>query len=708
MMELSSDIMYVQGVGPKRAELLAKELNVHTVEEMLYCFPYKYIDRTRFYHISEISSDSSYIQVKAKLIELKTVDAGRNVRLEGVVADSTGSLKLVWFKGVNFMINSLKIGAVYVVFGKPSLFNGSYNIAHPEMSLVTDENQSPELSWQSSYNTSEKMKRTGLTSSVMRKIVFNALKMIAGRIPETLPSYIREPLSLMSLKESLFNVHFPSSLELLNKARERLKFEELFYIQLSILKQSKFSGHKDKGVVFNRIGDAFNEFYKHHLKFDLTGAQKRVLKEIRADVGSGNQMNRLVQGDVGSGKTLVALLSMLMAVDNGCQACMMAPTEILAIQHFNSISDMIDGMGLNIAVLTGSTKASERRSILAGLADGSLNLLIGTHALIEDVVQFKSLGLAVIDEQHRFGVAQRARLWNKSGGQQTPDVAPRLLPHVLVMTATPIPRTLAMTLYGDLDVSVIDEMPPGRKAIKTYHCYEEKRDELMLFLKKQIQAGRQVYIVYPLIEESEKTDLLAVEQGYDYVSTHLPMCKVSMVHGRMKPKEKDDEMQKFLRGETNIMVATTVIEVGVNVPNASVMVIESAQRFGLSQLHQLRGRVGRGAEQSYCILLTPYKMSADTKKRIETMVSTNDGFEIAEADMRLRGPGDIEGTMQSGTPFDLKIASLVSDGQLLALARETAAKILKNDPKLETPLNQMLRQQLHKKSKSLIDWSKIS
>lgn len=697
-MELSSYISSMYGLGPKRAEVLASEAGISTIEDLLYYFPYKYIDRSRFYSVREVTSDSSYIQLHGKIKNIRKEGNGKNARLGCIFYDETGEMELVWFKGLQYVATQLNPTKEYIVFGKPNFFNGRFSIAHPELEEYTPNNVRQCVGWQAVYNTTVKMKKSYMTSANIRKIIYNALASLNNPIKETLPQYITEPLGLMPLNRAIRNIHFPENLDSLQKAQARLKFEELFYIQLSLLKQSKFNSSKSQGLLFNHIGDNFNEFYKERLPFELTNAQKRVLKEIRADVGSGKQMNRLVQGDVGSGKTLVALLSMLMAIDNGFQACFMAPTEILATQHYNNISKMLGEMGVNVALLIGSTKKSERKTIHDSLLDGSLNILIGTHALLEDVVQFSNLGLVVIDEQHRFGVAQRAKLWSKNANP----------PHILVMTATPIPRTLSMTLYGDLDVSVIDELPPGRKPIKTYHYYEDRRDDLLRFIKKQIDAGHQAYVVYPLIEESEKSDMIAAEQGYEYIATHLPQFKVSMVHGRMKPSEKDAEMKKFAANETQIMVATTVIEVGVDVPNASVMVIENANRFGLSQLHQLRGRVGRGAEQSFCILLTPYKLSNDTRKRIETMVGTNDGFEIAEADMKLRGPGDIEGTAQSGLPFDLKIADLAKDGEILMLARDTAEKILKNDPALSNKLNEILLIQLHKKSKNIIDWSKIS
>lgn len=698
MAELLSDIQFLPGVGPRRAQLLGSEVGIRTIEDLLCYYPYKYLDRSRFYKVSEINSDASYIQMKGRLCNLRKVGEGRRERMEAIFYDETGGISLVWFRGIRYAASRLKPDTTYILFGKPSVFNGKYNIAHPELEEATPETEKKLTGWMALYNTTEKMKNAGLTSTTMRKLVYVALEELSQPVRETLPRYILDTYHLMGLDEALRNVHFPKDPVSLKSARMRLKYEELFYIQLSILKQSVYGSKKSRGFVFAKIGTYFNSFYSKNLTFELTGAQKKVLREIRSDVGSGRQMNRLLQGDVGSGKTLVALLTMLMALDNGYQACLMAPTEILASQHYQTICEMLRGRGVTVSLLTGSTKPSDRKEIHGSLEDGRLQILIGTHALLEDTVQFSNLGMVVIDEQHRFGVAQRARLWSKN---QTP-------PHVLVMTATPIPRTLAMTVYGDLDVSVIDELPPGRKPIRTIHYYETKRDEVLRFLKKEIDVGRQAYVVYPLIKESEKSDMQAVEQGYEYIREHLPQFRVSMVHGQMKSTEKDEEMQRFVRGETKIMVATTVIEVGVNVPNASVMVIESAQRFGLAQLHQLRGRVGRGSEQSYCILLTPYKLASDTRKRIETMVSTNDGFEIAEADLRLRGPGDLEGTMQSGMPFELKIANLVQDSELLTLARDTAMRVLESDPSLSAPANAILTLQLRKKTKETIDWSKIS
>jgi len=694
----SQDIKFLPGVGPKKADLLNKELGIRTAEDLLRHYPYKYVDRSRFYYLHEISEDMPFIQVKGQIIRFEKVGEGHTQRLTAIFTDGKGSIELVWFKGVKYVLDKYKTGIQYVVFGKPAAFNGRFNIVHPEIELVSQLPPPEQMGLQPFYNTSEKMKSSFLNSKTLQKIIFPITQAIKPGIPETLPAYLLKKFALMNLTDSLVNVHFPKNADALNKARQRLKFEELFYIQLNILQQTKWRDQHFRGFVFGQIGHYFNTFFKEHLPFELTGAQKRVLREIRIDVASGRQMNRLLQGDVGSGKTLVALMAMLMAVDNGFQACIMAPTEILATQHFASLTEFLGNLGVNIALLTGSTRPKARVALHEQLRSGDLNILIGTHALIEDTVQFKNLGLVVIDEQHRFGVEQRARLWRK-------NVQP---PHILVMTATPIPRTLAMTLYGDLSVSVIDELPPGRKPIQTYHYYENKRQGLNQFIAKQVEAGRQVYIVYPLIEESEKIDLQSLEIGFEYMREVFPNYKISMVHGKLKAAEKEYQMQKFITGETQIMVATTVIEVGVNVPNASVMVIESAQRFGLSQLHQLRGRVGRGAEQSFCILLTGYKLAADTRKRMEIMVRTNDGFEISEADLTLRGPGDLEGTQQSGLPFDLKIANLAQDGKMLEIARNAAMEILDDDPQLAKTENRVMATQLRKMKTNTLNWGSIS
>ncbi len=698
-MDLSyQDIKFLPGVGPKKADLFNKELGIHSVEDLLRYYPYKYVDRSRFYYLHEINEEMPFIQVKGQIIRFEKVGEGHNQRLTAVFSDGKNTIELVWFKGVKYAMEKYHTKVDYVIFGKPSPFNGRFNIVHPEIEIASKMPPPEQMGLVPFYNTSEKMKSSFLNSKTIQKIIFPLIQSIKTGIPETLPAYILQKFALMNLTESLVNVHFPKNADFLNKARQRLKFEELFYIQLSILRLKNWRDLQSKGFVFGTIGHYFNTFFSQYLPFELTGAQKRVLREIRIDVASGRQMNRLLQGDVGSGKTLVALMVMLMAVDNNFQACIMAPTEILATQHFASLNEFLGDIGINVALLTGSTRPKDRVVLHEKLRSGELHILIGTHALIEDVVQFKNLGLVVIDEQHRFGVEQRAKLWKK-------NVQP---PHILVMTATPIPRTLAMTLYGDLSVSVIDELPPGRKPIQTYHYYDNKRPSINGFIAKQIEAGRQVYIVYPLIQESEKIDLRNLEEGYEYMREVFPNYSISMVHGKLKPKEKDYQMQKFVTGETQIMVATTVIEVGVNVPNASVMVIESAQRFGLSQLHQLRGRVGRGAEQSFCILLTGYKLASDTRKRMEIMVRTNDGFEISEADLQIRGPGDLEGTQQSGLPFELKIANLSQDGKMLEIARNAAIEILENDPLLEKPENRILVNQLRKLKTNALNWGAIS
>jgi len=697
-MDFLTDIKYLPGVGAKRADLLNKELSIQSVEDLLRHYPYKYVDRSRFYYLHEISEDMPFIQVKGQIIRFEKVGEGHNQRLTAIFTDGHNTIELVWFKGVKYVIDKYHTKIDYVIFGKPSAFNGRFNIVHPEIEIASQLPPPEQMGLQPFYNTSEKMKGSFLNSKTIQKILYPLVQSIKSGIPETLPAYVLKKFALLNLTDSLVNIHFPKNADLLNKARQRLKFEELFYIQLNILQQTKWRDQHYKGFIFGQIGHNFNTFFNEYLPFELTNAQKRVLREIRIDVASGRQMNRLLQGDVGSGKTLVALMAMLMAIDNGFQACIMAPTEILANQHFVSINEFLGDLGVKVALLTGSTRPKDRVILHEKLLSGELNILIGTHALIEDVVQFANLGLVVIDEQHRFGVEQRSRLWKKS----------TLLPHILVMTATPIPRTLAMTIYGDLSISVIDELPPGRKPIQTYHYYETKRQALNGFIAKQVQAGRQIYIVYPLIQESEKVDLQNLESGYEYITETFPNYKVSMVHGKLKSKEKEFEMQKFVRGETQIMVATTVIEVGVNVPNASVMVIESAQRFGLSQLHQLRGRVGRGAEQSFCILLTGFKLAAETRKRMEIMVRTNDGFEISEADLKLRGPGDMEGTQQSGLPFDLKIANLAQDGKMLEIARNVAKEILELDPQLLENENRVMANQLKKMKTNTLNWGSIS
>lgn len=690
-------LMYLPGVGPKKAEVLRNEAGLSSYEDLLFYFPYKYIDRSRFYKVAEISGNMPFIQLKGRIQYFDTVGEGRTRRLIGKFTDGTGVIDLVWFKGLNYITDKIKPGTEYIVFGKPTEFGHIYNIPHPDIDPVEQADQvagglTP------FYNTSEKMKKSFLNSRAIQNLEYTLLNLLNWKLPETLPPDVLARIRMMHFKEAIRNVHFPESAEKLRLAQLRLKFDELFFIQLNILRTASLRKLKLKGIVFPTVGDYFNTFYKEYLPFELTGAQKRVVKEIRADMGSGRQMNRLLQGDVGSGKTLVALLSMLLAVDNHCQACMMAPTEILATQHYATVMEFLKDMDIKVALLTGSTKKKERNKILPAIASGEIQIVIGTHALIEETVIFSSLGLAIIDEQHRFGVEQRSRLWKKNA----------IVPHVLVMTATPIPRTLAMTLYGDLDVSVIDELPPGRKPIQTVHRYDNKKAQLYDFLRKEIQLGRQVYVVFPLIEGSEKLDYKNLEDGFETFKEVFPEYKVCMVHGKMKAADKDTEMQKFISGEAQILMATTVIEVGVNVPNASVMVIESAERFGLSQLHQLRGRVGRGAEQSYCILVSSYKLSNDTRKRLEIMVNSNNGFEIAEADLRLRGHGDLEGTQQSGEGLDLKIANLAADGQILQYARDIAQEVLDKDPELLSEPNRILNERLKILFNRKINWSMIS
>ena len=698
MFDLASrDIKYLSGVGPQRASVLNKELNIYSLHDLLYYFPYKYVDRSRIYYIHEIDGTMPYIQLKGEILGFETIGEGRQRRLIAHFSDGTGIVDLVWFQGIKFLVGKYKVHQEYIVFGKPSVFNGRINIAHPDIDNASELKLST-MGLQPYYNTTEKMKRSSLNSHAIEKMMSAVVQQLREPLPETLSPAILTEHHLMPLTEALMNIHFPANPELLRKAQYRLKFEELFYVQLNILRYAKDRQRKYRGYVFETVGGIFNTFYAKNLPFELTGAQKRVLKEIRRDVGSGKQMNRLLQGDVGSGKTLVALMSMLIALDNGYQVCMMAPTEILANQHFETIRELLYGMDIRVELLTGSVKGKKREAILTGLLTGDVRILIGTHAVIEDTVNFSSLGLVVIDEQHRFGVAQRARLWTKNAQP----------PHVLVMTATPIPRTLAMTLYGDLDVSVIDELPPGRKPIVTIHKYDAHRVSLYQSVHRQIAEGRQVYIVYPLIKESEKIDLKNLEEGYLHICEEFPDCKVCKVHGKMKAAEKDAQMQLFVSGEAQIMVATTVIEVGVNVPNASVMIIENAERFGLSQLHQLRGRVGRGAEQSYCILVTGYKLVEETRKRLEIMVRTNDGFEIAEADLKLRGPGDLEGTQQSGIAFDLKIADIARDGQLLQYVRNVAEEVVDADPTGIRPENEILWRQLKALRKTNVNWASIS
>lgn len=697
---LDTDITFLQGVGPKRAELFNKELGIYTFRDLLYYFPYKYIDRTKFYKIAELDPDLPYVQVKGMIIGYYNEGHGAGKRLVADFKDDTGTIKLIWFKGGKWITGSFTPGVEYIVFGKPGVFNGMINIIHPEIEAVNKLAERINSALQAQYSTTEKLKNQFLSSKTISKLIGNLLKQIKQGLSETLPVYLVSQYKLMALHDAIHKIHFPSDPGELEKSRHRLKFEELFYIQLNLLRFKTIRNIRLKGFIFASVGDNFNNFYYNNLPFALTGAQKRVMKEIRKDLGSGKQMNRLLQGDVGSGKTLVALMSMLIAIDNGYQACIMAPTEILANQHYHSITKLLIGLNIKVHLLTGSSKKSSRKTISESLLDSSLNILIGTHALLEENVQFANLGLVIIDEQHRFGVAQRARLWQK-------NLNP---PHILVMTATPIPRTLAMTLYGDLDVSVIDEMPPGRVPIKTMHFNDSERNKVFGFIRNQIAEKRQIYVVYPLIKESETMDYKDLEDGWDTISRAFPAPKycISVVHGKMTPQNKEISMKLFKDGIAHILIATTVIEVGVDIPNATVMVIESAERFGLSQLHQLRGRVGRGADQSYCILMTSDKLSKEAARRIEVMISTNDGFEIAETDLQLRGPGDIEGTMQSGIPFDLKIADLGKDGQLIEYVRHIAEEILNNDPLLQKNENQILKSQLKNLFSQKQSWSNIS
>ncbi|MCU6768611.1 ATP-dependent DNA helicase RecG [Barnesiella propionica] len=691
------DIKYLPGVGPKKADLLNKELGIYSYRDMLYYFPYKYIDRSKTYRIKEIDGNMPYIQLRGRILAYSTQGEGARRRLTATFSDGTGTVELVWFKGIRFITDKYKPGNEYTLFGKPTLFNGKINIAHPELDHV-DDILDRNTGLQGYYTTTEKMKNNFLNSKGLQKIIYNLWNSLQGPLEESLSDEVINRARLIGINDAIRNIHFPLSVDKLRLAEFRLKFEELFYLQLHILRYTQLRSRKLGGFVFKHIGDYFNSFYHDVLPFELTEAQKRVIREIRSDVGSGRQMNRLLQGDVGSGKTLVALMCMLMALDNGFQACLMAPTEILATQHYETIRQLTEPIGIRTGLLTGSTRKKERETLLNELLTGEIHLLIGTHALIEDTVNFSNLGMVIIDEQHRFGVAQRAKLWKKN----------KIPPHVLVMTATPIPRTLAMTVYGDLDVSVIDELPPGRKPVQTLLQYDNKRSTLYTSLRRQIELGRQIYIVYPLIQESEKSDLKNLNDGYNHIREVFPEYKVCMVHGKMKPAEKDTEMQKFASGEAQIMVATTVIEVGVNVPNASVMVIENAERFGLSQLHQLRGRVGRGADQSYCILMTSYKITQDTRKRLEIMAETNDGFRISEADLQMRGPGDMEGTQQSGIAFNLKIANIAKDGQILQLARDMAREIIENDPYLEQPQHYILKKELNRLFAKQVNWSQIS
>jgi ATP-dependent DNA helicase RecG len=694
---LKTPIEYLKGVGPKRAALLRSELNISTFDDLLNYFPFRYVDRITFSNINEIDNDQTYFQLKGKILQPQIVGAARAKRLTAYLKDDTGIIELVWFQGINWALEKIKADVEYIVFGKPNYFNGKFNLSHPEIEPVEDfDILSSQL--RPFYPSTEKLKSKNLNSRGIAKLTKLLISQIET-LPETLSPQVINRFKFVSRHTAIINIHYPENKELLNKATTRLKFEELFFIQLALLRYKYVRTIRLKGHVFKLVGDNFNTFYKRYLPFELTNAQKRVIKEIRADMGSGHQMNRLLQGDVGSGKTLVALMCMLIAIDNGFQASLMAPTEILAQQHFKTISDLLLGMDLKAKLLTGSTRKAERQEIHDGLESGVVNIIIGTHALIEDTVQFKNLGLVIIDEQHRFGVEQRARLWQKN----------EMPPHVLVMTATPIPRTLAMTVYGDLDYSVINELPPGRKPVQTYHYYDNKRLMLYGFLKRKIAEGQQIYVVYPLIKESENLDLADLMAGYESLSRTFPLpdYAISIVHGQMKTDEKDFEMQRFIKGETQIMVATTVIEVGVDIPNASVMVIENAERFGLSQLHQLRGRVGRGAQQSFCILMTSYKLTADGKKRIDTMVKTTDGFKIAEVDMKLRGPGDMHGTRQSGM-LDLRLADIIRDEKMLRYARDLAAEILKSDPDLVKNNNHILKERLSQLKKHQKDWSLIS
>ena len=696
---LQQDIQYMPGVGPNRKKMLSQELGIETFGDLLQYYPYKHVDRSRLYDIGELNGDMPFVQVKGHILSFETFKmSARKERVVAHFTDGTGKvMDLTWFNGGKYAKQSYKIGTEYVIFGRPNVFNGRINVTHPDIDAA-DKLELSAMGMQPYYNTTEKMKKSGLNSRAIERLTKSLIDIIKDPIAETIPDFITSRLHLMSRDEALRKIHYPLDAKELEKARTRLKFEELFYVQLNILRYASDHRRKYRGYVFSHVGDYFNTFFHQYLPFSLTEAQKRVIREIRKDTGSGKQMNRLLQGDVGSGKTLVALMSMLIALDNGYQACIMAPTEILAEQHLQTIQGFLNGMNIRVELLTGIVKGKKRQAVLDGLLDGSVQILVGTHAVIEDTVQFANLGMVVVDEQHRFGVAQRAKLWTKNTNP----------PHVLVMTATPIPRTLAMTLYGDLDVSVIDELPPGRKPVVTTHVFDRSMPSLYDGLRKQIQQGRQVYIVFPLIEESEKIDLKNLEDGFEVLRQVFPEFRLSKVHGKMKPKDKEEEMQRFVKGETQMLVATTVIEVGVNVPNASVMVILEAQRFGLSQLHQLRGRVGRGADQSYCILVTNHQMSEDTRKRIDIMCETNDGFRIAEADLKLRGPGDLEGTQQSGMAFDLKIADIARDGQLVQLARDEAQAIIDEDPECHSDKYNMLWNRLRQLRKTNVNWAAIS
>ncbi len=709
---LQTPIDYLKGVGPNRADLLRKELNIHTYQDLLNLFPNRYIDRTRYYKINQIQQSNAEIQIIGVIKGFKEVAQKRGKRLVATFKDDTGTMELVWFRGHKWIRENLKLNIPYVIFGKTNWFNGKFNMPHPDIETTEEHKNGLSSGIQPIYPSTEKLSNKGISNRVVSKVVQQLFLESKGRFAETLSTELTTELQLLNKSEALLNIHFPKNQELLAKAQYRLKFEELFYIQLQLIIKNLIHKSKIKGFQFSKVGDYFNTFFKAHLPFELTNAQKRVLKEIRSDLGSSAQMNRLLQGDVGSGKTIVAFMSMLMALDNGFQACLMAPTEILSVQHYNGLLEWCNLLNVNIKILTGSSRTSSRKVIHELLESGELDIIVGTHALLEDKVKFKNLGLAIIDEQHRFGVAQRSKLWHKSPPQPSlreEAKASFIPPHILVMTATPIPRTLAMSVYGDLDISAIDELPPGRKSIKTVHRYDKNRLNVFKFIRDEITKGRQVYIVYPLIQESEKMDYKDLMDGYESIARDFPLpdYQISIVHGKMKPADKDYEMQRFIKGETQIMVATTVIEVGVNVPNASVMVIESAERFGLSQLHQLRGRVGRGAEQSYCILMTSHKLSNDSKTRLETMVRTNDGFEIAEVDLKLRGPGDIMGTQQSGV-LNLRIADIVKDKAILQHARYYAKKVLKNDPSLTKDKHKVILDTYKAMSKFKNIWNYIS
>ena len=696
---LQTSIEFLKGVGPARAEILKKELGIYNYSDLLTHYPFRYIDKTKFNTINEIRDDASWVQIKGIIQWVGELGEKHGKRFIAKLVDETGEIELVWFKGVNWVKDKIHVGTEYTIFGKPSLFNNKFNFVHPEIEVSSEDVVVQTVKFYPFYSSTEKAKAKGLDSKGISRLTFTLLNLCAGNIPENLPQPLRVEHHLIDRESAISQIHFPDNFEKLSKAVLRLKFEELFFIQIQLFKSKYIRIRKNKGFIFSKVGEYFNLFYSKFLPFELTGAQKKVIKEIRADMGSGKQMNRLLQGDVGSGKTLVALMCMLIAMDNNFQVCLMAPTEILAQQHLKTLTRFLNEMGIRIDLLTGTVKGKKRKILLEALQNGEIDILIGTHALIEDSVQFKNLGLVVIDEQHRFGVAQRAKMWNKN----------EVFPHVLVMTATPIPRTLAMTVYGDLDISIIDELPPGRKAIKTLHYFDNARLKVLGFIRSQIKLGRQVYVVYPLIEESEKLDLLHLNDGYESLSRDFPLPEfaISMVHGRLSAEVKDFEMQRFVRNETQIMVATTVIEVGVDIPNASIMIVENAERFGLSQLHQLRGRVGRGSEQSYCILMTSYKLTEEGKKRIETLVRTNNGFEVAEVDLQLRGPGDMAGLMQSGM-INLKIANLVKDEQIIKLARDSASQIIENDPELENFENKPLLWHLLEIEKTSGNWSSIS